>query len=242
MLAQIVGRGTDHAADRTDLDGRESRIRQMADAHRHIHALFHDVDRAVHEESPGPHARIEIEIFGNDGQHMQLPEQQGRRHRQRARGLVVMAGRSRFGFGDFSEDATAVFQIARPGFSGLDRTRGAYQQPRTDQFFQPRHGAGDHRCTQLHLPRRLGKTGSLGHLHEDSHCQPSVHVPSFPACRRRSHYALFRGIRTEDLPGPSYRPHSASSRRGASVPEGLAGRAQHSSTSPSPTLACGGFR
>ena len=154
----------------------QRRIREVADPHRQIDALFHQIYHAIRQPQIGGDLGIAFEISRHDRTDMKPSEpDRGRNRQPAARAGTFALGRA-FGLLDITEDPPRALQIARPGIGQRDLPRGPLQQAGAEAIFQRRDQPRHARRRQAELARGRRKPLQIGNRDKGLHGVDTVHA------------------------------------------------------------------
>ena len=115
----------------------------MADPHREIDAVFHQIDHAVRQAQFAADVGIALQIRRHHRADMEAPKTDRRGDHEPPARLGAFGLRGNFGFLDVRKDAAGALQIARPYVGQRHRARGPLQQPRAEAILQCGDQPGD---------------------------------------------------------------------------------------------------
>ncbi len=177
MTPEIIGRGTDDRADRTDPDSGHARIAQVPDPQRQIHALLEQIGHPVEQQQPAGDVGMlvqEIEQYGGD---VEPPEHHGRGDGQQAARRGVLALGRGFSILHLLQDALDIDEIAVSGLGQRDIARRPAEQARADMLLERRHRAGHRGRAHAQLPRRRSEPAAARDCGKDLHGVQPIHGP-----------------------------------------------------------------
>ena len=130
--AEIVGARAQRPADRRDPPRHQARIRQGADAQRHVEAVVDQVDEAVVERE----IDVDLRKAGEEFRQRRREVQEAEAHRRAdleppARARLKLAERA-VGVVEIGENAAHPLEIGAAGLGQVQRARGAVEEPRAE--------------------------------------------------------------------------------------------------------------
>ena len=147
----------------------------MADPHRDVDGIFHEIDEVVRQPQFAGDLGIALEVGDHDRPDMEAAEADRRRHHQPPARPVALLPCRAVGLLDIGENATRALEIARADVGQGHLSGGPLQQPRAEMLLQrrdqPRHrGRG-----QPQLSCRGREAAQIGDGDEDMHGFEAVH-------------------------------------------------------------------
>ncbi|KAG1250786.1 hypothetical protein G6F68_012624 [Rhizopus microsporus] len=233
-MAAESRRGAHHTAHLPHRHRSQGRIRQGADAYRHIHAFIQQVHDAIHQQGAHGHFTVRAQIAQHRRHHMQFAEEGGRRDAERAARRPHHARCGVVGLLHVIQDAAAISRVAFAGFGQAQATRGAHQQQDAQAMLQRRDAARHRGRGHFQPPGGGGKAPGLGHGQEHGHFLEAVHGGSLrPRRAGRCHGCIAAQYR------PTRRPRGqAAPAPGTATAKSTAGPASPARPAP----ACGPWR
>jgi hypothetical protein len=115
MLRKIGGARAGDKANCADARCAERRVREIADAHADIDALFHQIDDAVDQKHARRNARERVQERRNNREHMQPAEHDGCGERKFAPRLGMFPGQATSGVIELIEHLSARRGVSAAG-------------------------------------------------------------------------------------------------------------------------------
>jgi len=165
----------DDAPHPADTNRAQRRIGKHADADADVDAFVDHIYYTVDEQRGDGGLREQRLVFGHHRHHVELAEQDRRRHGQQAARRGVAACRSGIGLVEIGHDAARILEVAGPGLGHPDHARGARQQADPEPVFERRYRTRHRRRRHVQAPCRRRKTFHLGHGNKDVHQVVLVH-------------------------------------------------------------------
>ena len=143
MLYKIGRARAGDQADRADARCAERRVRERADTHADIEALFNQIDDAIDQKHARGNARESVQERSDDRQHMQPAEHDGRGEGKLAARLGLLARHAAPGVVELIEHLAAGGGVGPPGLRQREPPRRSRDQARVELVFERLQLAAD---------------------------------------------------------------------------------------------------
>ncbi|MDZ7914227.1 MAG: glutathione S-transferase family protein [Rhodococcus sp. (in: high G+C Gram-positive bacteria)] len=185
VARQVGGRRHHQPPQRAHRHGGEARVRQVGNAHGHVHVFLQQVHQPVDEQRAHLHARLGLQKALHDGRHMLDAEHLRRGDGQQPLGLGLCTAGCLLGLVQVVQDGAAVGQKTLARLRQPHHARAALKQQHTEPRLQRRNRARDGRRRAAQAPPRHGKAARIGHGHKTAQGVEIVHAAHY--CGNRNY-------------------------------------------------------
>ena len=161
--------GAGHNAHPAEAGGHHAAVRQVANPHRQIDMVAHQVGVTIAEQQTDANLRVTGDKFSDHRENVLASKHRRRRDHQLAFRLLILARRLAFGVFHLLKDPPRGGDIIDPGVGERQFAGGSRQQAYAQRALQFANMAADGGQRHIQRPRRRRHAPQLGHFHQQRH-------------------------------------------------------------------------